>query len=152
MSIVLVALLVAACSGETKRSPEIDRLTWLLGTWQGTTNNFPFYESWADDQERGFKGKGFRIVDGDTVFGETLRLESRGKDVYYVADVEHNADEVAFKLVRITDTQVVFENPDHDFPQRFIYTRRDDGTLYIRAESTDPAVDRALEFYLEKVE
>lgn len=44
--------------------------------------------------------------------------------------------EAAFPLVRASATEVVFENLQHDFPQRIIYTRAG-ATLRARVESAD---------------
>ena len=46
---------------------------------------------------------------------------------------------VAFALVSITDDRVVFENPDHDFPQKITYERNADGSVTATVEA--PAQD-----------
>ena len=45
-----------------------------------------------------------------------LRVEANG-EINYVAKPSGQA-ETAFKLIRANATEAVFENPQHDFPQR----------------------------------
>jgi hypothetical protein len=42
---------------------------------------------------------------------------------------------VAFPLVSVTDDTVVFENPDHDFPQRITYQRNGDDSVTATVEA-----------------
>jgi hypothetical protein len=52
---------------------------------------------------------------------ESLRIVEMSKAVFYIAKVDHNSLPVAFKLVKCSDTHVIFENLDHDFPKRIEY-------------------------------
>ena len=56
-----------------------------------------------------------------------LRTEPNG-DINYVAKPS-GQKETAFKLIRVSATEAVFENPQHDFPQRIIYTLKDGKNL-----------------------
>ena len=44
--------------------------------------------------------------------------------------------EAAFKLVRASATEILFENYQHDFPQRIIYSLKDSGKLTAAIEGT----------------
>ena len=50
-----------------------------------------------------------------------MRLEQRDDGIYFVSKPKENAEDTAFKLIRSTLNDVVFENKVHDFPQRVIY-------------------------------
>ena len=141
----LAAMVATSSLSQTPvRSYVLDEFDWLIGTWQGQTDGgASFFETWCPVNDSTWAGHGFRVVDGDTVFGEALRLECRGGRIVYIADVAHNAAEVGFDLVSATDTSAVFENPSHDFPQRLAYvlTRATGAsatdTLRVSAESLD---------------
>ncbi len=60
-----------------------------------------------------------------------------------------NREPVPFKLLRISETEVVFENPTHDFPQRIIYRKRDPG-LWARIEAGEPGKVRGNNIPMKK--
>ena len=39
-----------------------------------------------------------------------------------------------FPVLSLTATEVVFSNPDHDYPKRVIYRKQPDGSLFGRVE------------------
>lgn len=57
----------------------------------------------------------------------------------------------SFLMVSVTDREVIFENPDHDFPQRVIYRLMSDEKLIGRIEGTVDGMDRALDFPMRKI-
>ena len=57
---------------------------------------------------------------------------------------------MAFRMVRLTEGEVVFENPAHDFPQRILY-RQVAGGLAARIEGRENGKDRAEEFPYRRV-
>jgi len=126
------------------------KLRWLVGTWHGETRNGgQFYETWVVAKDGSMHGSGFRVLKGDTVFGEGLRIEKRDRDLYYVAAVNENAAPAEFKMTAQRSFKTIFENPEHDFPQRITYQRRKDGSLYVTAELLDGG--RKLEFFMKRV-
>ena len=52
------------------------------------------------------------------------------------AGITKGQAEAAFKLIRASATEVVFENPQHDFPQRISYALKDGGKLTAAIEGT----------------
>ena len=65
---------------------------------------------------------------------EFLRIERRDGKLVYLA-MPHAEPETPFPLKSATADRVVFENPEHDFPQRLIYWR-DGARLCARVEGT----------------
>jgi hypothetical protein len=66
-------------------------------------------------------GRGINLKGTDTVFVEKLKIIVRENTIFYVADVPENKEPVLFKATAITNTSVVFENPQHDFPKKIVY-------------------------------
>lgn len=53
----------------------------------------------------------------------------------YLASPKGRQPATPFKMIEMAANKVVFENPEHDFPQRIIYEREGD-TLTARIEGT----------------
>ena len=152
------ALLPPPAGSEAEKKPRpalaatLDDLAWLDGPWRGEhSGTGEFYESWRREGDV-MLGTGYQVVNGDTTFGEKLRIEPDKDKIYYVADVAHNNGEVRFALVDFSNEHAVFENPQHDFPQRIGYHLREDGILYVRASLMDEESGRVLQFFFRKAE
>ena len=114
--------------------PRIGRAMWLIGEWENTEDGATMFESWVLTDDSLLTGLSFTIDNGDTVQYETVELIQRGTDLYYIPTVSDQNDEepVEFLLTVFTDSTLIFENPDHDFPQRIAYTNyRGDSLLAV---------------------
>ncbi|WP_293714521.1 DUF6265 family protein [Stenotrophomonas sp. UBA7606] len=119
-----LVLLVGAASAVTAAAAELASLDWLLGNWQRTgmaagTSGAEHWRRQADVLE----GEGRSYRQGELRFQERLRIIDDGGQLYYVADVAGNPAPVRFALVAQGAQSVVFENLQHDFPQRIAYQR-----------------------------
>ena len=74
-------------------------------------------------------GMGRTVAGNKTVEFEFLRIEQRGDDIFYVANPNAHCPQTDIKLTDITGQEVVFENPEHDYPKRVIYRKNSDGSL-----------------------
>ncbi len=123
-SLLCLVLLVGAASAVTAAAAELASLDWLLGNWQRTgmaagTSGAEHWRRQADVLE----GEGRSYRQGELRFQERLRIIDDGGQLYYVADVAGNPAPVRFALVAQGAQSVVFENLQHDFPQRIAYQR-----------------------------
>lgn len=76
-----------------------------------------------------------RTMRGDrTVEFEYIRIEPRDGVLVYVPTIR--GKETVFKAAKVGANEAVFENPEHDFPQRIIYRGGGD-SLTARIESMD---------------
>ena len=57
-----------------------------------------------------------------------------------------------FQLHTLSDREVIFENPQHDFPQRIIYRLAADGVLKARIEGTMDGEPKAVDFPMRKID
>ncbi len=122
--LLCLVLLVGAASAVTAAAAELASLDWLLGNWQRTgmaagTSGAEHWHRQADVLE----GEGRSYRQGELRFQERLRIIDDGGQLYYVADVAGNPAPVRFALVAQGVQSVVFENLQHDFPQRIAYQR-----------------------------
>lgn len=100
---------------------DLEKLSWINDRWVSTDGESTSYEHWEEINDALFKGGSETIKNGDTVFAEKLSIELINGEIFYIADVAHNPAPVKFKLTFLTDSEAVFENPEHDFPQKISY-------------------------------
>ena len=73
------------------------------------------------------------VTPGEPAFFEFLRIAESGGDlVYYASPAGREA--TAFKMIEVGADRVVFENPEHDFPQRIGYQRDGNDELVVWIE------------------
>jgi hypothetical protein len=126
---------------------DLDSLSWLLGQWTGTDEQgVEFNETWTKSGATSFTGTGVALdINGDTLFNETLKIDLIDGVPYYVATVPKNPGPVLFKLIESEKHKLVFENPEHDFPQRIRYVLNDNNVLEVRLDGREkgkPKVER----------
>ncbi|HEX6125392.1 MAG TPA: DUF6265 family protein [Pyrinomonadaceae bacterium] len=133
-------------SAQAAKPPMAD-LGWLGGCWEMSVpdKQLLITEQWMKPAGGMMIGAGRTVKAGKVVDYEFLRIVEETDGVYYVAKPTANKDETRFKLLRSTVSEVVFENPDHDFPQRVIYKLS--GTrLNARIEGTTNGKTRGIDF------
>ena len=88
------------------------------------------------------------LRDGEFRGYELLILKPDDGRLVYEAHPSGQAP-AEFASTHVSDTLLVFENPTHDFPQRFIFHRGDDDRLVIT--TTDMENKRQIVFDLRRV-
>lgn len=120
---ILIMLSLAGAAFPQKAATDAEAARKILaGDWK--VNGKEVYESWSVDGQN-FFGRGYRMKNG--VENVTERLEVREIDgaVYYLATVanQNNGATIRFKLMESTSEKLRFENPEHDFPKKLIYSK-----------------------------
>src|SRR5258706_4807753 len=107
-------------------------------------------EQWSKPAGDTMLGLSRTLKAGKTVFSEFMRIEKTPDGFVYRARILPGQPGTLFKMIRSTDTEVVFENPAHDFPQRILY-RKVDGGLFARIEGVDKGKPRGVDFPMSSV-
>ena len=131
---VLCATLVVSgvCTVATASGCDLERMEWLAGRWGGVSGGTRSVEIWSPPAGGVMLGLHHdRRGDGGT-FHESLRIEQRGSTCVYVARPQ-GATPTEFRSTVHTSYEWVFENPDHDWPQRIAYRLTESGTLDVSA-------------------
>ena len=156
---VLVTFIFFSCQKNSEREmtesnnnhdTALKNLEWIVSTWKQETLWGTTYESWRMVNDTLWKGKGYRVTGTDTVVLERLSLEVINGEVFYVPVVPHNEGAVYFKMTEQSEDKVIFENPEHDFPQRIIYLRISNDSLHVKIEGLDKGVESNVDFYFRK--
>jgi hypothetical protein len=120
-------------------------VAWLAGCWQLDRGPRHIVEQWTPPAGGTLLGVSRTVVDGKTVEYEFLLIRERDGGLEYVAKPSGQA-EATFKAASVTADEVVFENPQHDFPQRIRYKKQPDGALTARIEGTLNGAARGIDF------
>ena len=94
-------------------------------------------------------GMSHTVVNRKTREFEFMRIvQEENGDIFFVA-MPSGQKEARFKLLTVSEREVRFENPEHDFPQRIIY-QRDGDSLIGRIEGVSGGKERAVDFPLKR--
>jgi hypothetical protein len=116
-------------------APSIAKLAWLAGNWIEVRNDSTVRERWTGPYGGMLLGIGVtERANGKHAF-EFMRISETATGFSFFAS-PNAAAPTEFKAIEATAAKVVFENKDHDFPQRVIYAKNADGTLTARIEGT----------------
>jgi len=129
-----VAMVVLTAGSAGAAADEASRLSWLAGCWTGGTGGQVSEEHWTSAAGGALIGMNKAVAQGKLVSYEFLRIERQGERLCYLAS-PGGAPPTPFCAVEVGDSKVVFENREHDFPQRVLYWR-DGATLHARIEGT----------------
>jgi hypothetical protein len=110
----------------------LDDLAWLAGHWRVERDGVITEEIWTAPAGGLMLGLNRQVRPGRRAGFEYLRVEADGEAVRYVASPGGGAPTV-FPLARSAAGHVVFENPDHDWPQVIEYRLDEAETLHVRA-------------------
>ncbi len=142
LSILLSAILISGCSQlvaeDTQgRDPSgAESLEFLSGSWGSEHGGEWSEEYWSHARANTMIGYGRSGREDDLNSYEFLRIVTRedGSVVYIAAPGGGEATQ--FALLRSTQSSAIFENGEHDFPQRISYSREGD-TLNVEISLID---------------
>jgi len=135
---IATTLLWLAAAGALGQAPpsELERLAWFEGHWQGASGEVAMEEQWTSVRGGALLGL-HRDVKGERMVSfEFLRIQSTPEGTFYFAS-PGSRPPVAFKLVdvgEVGERRAVFENRQHDFPQRILYWLDAQGAMHARIE------------------
>ncbi|MEM7359797.1 MAG: DUF6265 family protein [Pseudomonadota bacterium] len=122
--ILLVTLMISSAPvAHADTCSSLKDLNWLIGDWFDPGEQKTFNESWIYSSGDSYSGKGWTMetTTGEISFSESMRILRQDGGIYYLVKLPENDGEVGFKLVRCPDQEAIFENREHDFPQRLHY-------------------------------
>jgi hypothetical protein len=101
-------------------TPGVETLAWMAGSWGSAPGAAETEEHWTAPKAGSLLGMNRTTKGGRTEMFEFLRIEARPDGIYYLAS-PGGRPPTPFKLKESEKEKVVFENPEHDFPQRILY-------------------------------
>ena len=148
----LTWLITAAVLPVVASPATIDDLAWLSGCWAAANQEPGSGEQWMPPAGGTMLGVSRSVHDGKTVAFEFIRIAEQddGKLVFIASPSGQKA--ASFSMTGIGDREVIFENPDHDFPQRIIYQLISDQDLLGRIEGTIDGAEKGVDFPMKKID
>ena len=142
---ILLCGLGSASRAQTTK-PTINDLSWLAGCWEMSARGRQVNEQWMKPAGGVMLGMARTVAQGKVTEFEFTRIrEDKDGALYYVANPSAQA-EASFKLIKLESKEAVFENLQHDFPQRVIYRLQPDGSLFARVEATVKGQTRGIDY------
>jgi len=138
---LIFGLVLSAVSGAPEKKkpappPALDKLSWLAGNWRMEKNGRLIDEHWMAPAGGLMLGMARTIAKGRVVEQEFMQIrEGPVGALFYIAQPS-GQKQATFPLASITETAVVFENPEHDFPQKISYTLQSNGSVLAAIEGT----------------
>lgn len=141
-----------AITGPHQSKPTAADFVWLAGCWQRSGEGWRAVEHWMQPDGGTMLGMSRTVVRDTTREFEFLQLRTDdNEDLFYVA-FPSGQKETWFKLVKFENDRAVFENPEHDFPQRIIYALKEDGSLLARIEGMSKGKPRSVDFPMQRID
>lgn len=128
----------------------IARVAWLQGCWELASPQRTVEEHWMAPRGKTMIGTG-RTVRGDQLIEyELVILREQGDKLAYEAHPSGQPTAV-FLSTTISETTVIFENAEHDFPQKVGYRQDRPDTLLAWIEGTSKGQPKRVEFPYARV-
>lgn len=129
-------------------------LKWLENSWNKEDGEFSTWEVWKWSESGMMMGTGVTIKDQKVeVFAENLQIQNVQDRLVLIATVNLNVP-VLFTLIAINEEGGwVFENKEHDAPNRLIYQAIDEEhlTVFIETDTPDGVTKSAVEYVAKKL-
>lgn len=118
----LLFFLAASAFGQNKVT-SLDGFSGMSGCWErkDDAKKLLVSEQWMSPAGSSILGMGRTVKNGKTTGWEYMRIEQRDDGIYFVSRPKENREDTSFKMMSSTGAEFVFENKEHDFPQRIIY-------------------------------
>lgn len=149
--LLILIFIIMSKTAYSQNNADMQKLLWIVDKWVSQSETSTSYEHWEKTNETLYTGGSETIKNGDTVFAEKLKIELIEGKVYYIADVAHNPAPVKFLLTEVNENSAIFENPEHDFPQKITYIN-ENGILHAVIEG--PGKDgktKKVDFFMQKM-
>ena len=111
----------------------LGRLSWMAGSWASDSAEVRIEEHWTAPRGGMMLAMHRDVVRGRAVSFEFLRIEADSSGVRYLAQ-PRGRPAFPFLMKSLGNRSVVFENKEHDYPQRILYWLDADGALHARSE------------------
>ncbi len=136
LRIIFLLIITSSLFISCNRKNEMENFNWIAGKWENISDSSRFYENWEKMNDSVFAGEAFVIESGETVFSEKISIEKKGSDIFYFANVadQNNGQPIPFKLISSSLNEVIFENKDHDFPNKITYSQISGDSMMVKIE------------------
>jgi hypothetical protein len=96
-----------------------------LGKWENNSADGNLSETWKKVNDSLYDGESYFIKGKDTLHTEQIQLKQKGEDLLYISTIkgQNNDKPVTYRHNTALEKQLVFENPNNDYPQKIEYSQ-----------------------------
>ena len=145
-----VAMAPLAAQQLAEKKTTIADLAWISGSWALETPRSRTEETWSPAASNAILGMSRTLRGDHMVAFEFLRIVQRNDGIFYVAQ-PGGRPATNFQLTSFDGSTAIFENPQHDFPKRILYTRNSDGSLTARIDAGAGISEGAMDFPFKRM-
>ena len=152
MKSIAIFIVVLLC-GFTCQQDVFSELQELSGTWMMESKRGAIYETWTRTGKDEMQGRSFKLNGTDTITLENVRLSKLEDGLFYIPIVANQNDgkAVTFKMINANNRTYVFENKQHDFPQRVIYHLVSKDSVHAWIEGTKNGKEGRYDYYFKRI-
>ena len=147
--VVVTGLFLLVASSAMAQQVTIDRVGWLQGCWQSMTGQAMIEEQWMAPRGGTMLGMGRTVRGGKTTEYELVLIKEQNGRLAYEAHPSGQPSAMFLSTI-VSETSVVFENPEHDFPQRVGYRRAGADSLQAWIEGQVNGKSRRVDFSYQR--
>jgi hypothetical protein len=145
----IVVAFVLGANVAAAQSLTVDRIQWLQGCWRSVRGETTIEEQWMVPRGGTMLGMGRTVRGGKTVEYEMVLIKEQNDRLAYEAHPSGQAS-ATFVSTTVSETSVVFENAEHDFPQRVGYRREGADTVQAWVEGQVNGKSRRIDFSYQR--
>ncbi len=140
-SLFLVSILISCQGSKENINNDLSQFKWLIGEWMDSTSDGKMVEIWNQIDDSSFVGSSIYMAGIDTIFYEEISLRMKNGKIFYIPSVQNQNDgePVYFAFTSEKNGEFIFENKEHDFPKKIVYTNpnKDSLVAYIEGPTTN---------------
>lgn len=151
--LLFIVINVSVAQQPVYSAREFKPLYGLTGLWKMDSQRGAIYEEWQVGGDGQLSGRSYKIKNSDTVVLENVIISLQGNAIFYtpVVQNQNNRHPVPFRLISCNNNRYVFENKEHDYPQRVIYDLVAPNDLRARIEGSKDGKEMGSDFNYVRV-
>jgi hypothetical protein len=142
--LVIALAMLGMTAGAEPPARSVRQLAWLQGCWEAASAERTVEEQWMAPRGNSMVGSSRTVRRGTLAGYELVVILERDDRLVYLAHPSGQPS-AEFVSTMVTEQSVIFEDPEHDFPQRIGYLRRG-SELLAWIEGSDRGEIRRIEF------
>ncbi len=148
VSIVVSCNFLTNSSAKINSSSLLEEVSWIIGNWENNIPEGKTIESWQKLNDSVLIGKSIFIKEKDSLLLENILIVQRQEGLYYIPTVinQNEGNSVEFKLSYKSGRMLVFENPQHDFPQKISYSKISNDSILAEISGISNGKEKSVKF------
>jgi hypothetical protein len=151
--LIICGIAFAHTSCAQQKTSPLAQAKWLIGSWKNQSAKTLDIETWKKLNDSTLLGRSYSLAGTDTVSSEHIRIEQHAGKLYYIPTVkdQNEGNAVTFTLTSSNKKQLVFENPEHDFPQKITYNQITKHSLLAEISGISKGKLKVIQFPMKRV-